>query len=258
MQQIRSKSTEANAYLSELKRPEAEDNVKWASRALKDMKLHKRNDWSLIALIGGIDVLSFRSRVAQSHLRNDMLPSYWSDALFLRTGANALSAATAINVPLLQPANGVFASETNGVVEQPFARFADATNWPNIALIALPISEEKVDKKITDFSQNRGALDALEHIVRWLAFAWGVNAAPNPIHERAGLPSACMLEAAFGGAGLDLTPGLETRASCPEAIWTAARHWHDYYVTMGKKSPIGRFVVGNTYEIDDRKALPRP
>jgi hypothetical protein len=30
-------------------------------------------------------------------------------------------------------------------------------------------------------------------------------------------------------AGIELTPGLSSSASCPEAIWQAAKYWHNFY-----------------------------
>jgi hypothetical protein len=38
-------------------------------------------------------------------------------------------------------------------------------------------------------------------------------------------------EAVFVALGIELTPGLSTRSSCPEAIWQAALWWHKYYET---------------------------
>jgi len=42
-----------------------------------------------------------------------------------------------------------------------------------------------------------------------------------------GMPSAAMLETAYATNGFDLTPGLESRSSCPEAIWQSASWWHE-------------------------------
>src|SRR5262249_18368375 len=70
-------------------------------------------------------------------------------------------------------------------------------------------------------------------------------------HENYGLPSACMLETICAGEGFDLTPGLESRASCPEAIWAAALHWHDFFEKTGgaEKVPFGRYAVSHSYPI---------
>jgi hypothetical protein len=33
----------------------------------------------------------------------------------------------------------------------------------------------------------------------------------------------------YGIAGVELTPGLSSASSCPEAIWAAAKWWHQFY-----------------------------
>jgi hypothetical protein len=72
-------------------------------------------------------------------------------------------------------------------------------------------------------------LDVPQLILRWLAYCWGVGVPGSPLAEGVGLPSAAVLEAAFAGQGFDLTPGLESRSSCPEAIRQAATWWHGFY-----------------------------
>ena len=61
----------------------------------------------------------------------------------------------------------------------------------------------------------------MELIVRWLAFVWGAGRAGNPLLEGYGVPSSAMRKSS--SALSDTTaPGLESRSSCPEAIWQAA------------------------------------
>jgi hypothetical protein len=38
-----------------------------------------------------------------------------------------------------------------------------------------------------------------------------------------------MIETVFGMGGIELTPGVASATSCPEAIWQSAIWWHDYY-----------------------------
>ena len=80
-------------------------------------------------------------------------------------------------------------------------------------------------------------LDAQDLLLRWLAFIWGVGRTGNPLLDGQGIPSAAMLEVIFGAVGFDLTPGLESRSSCPEAIWQAAKWWHEYYERNNQKAP---------------------
>jgi hypothetical protein len=58
---------------------------------------------------------------------------------------------------------------------------------------------------------------------------WGAGARRNPLLDSAGLPGAAFVETAFGMAGIELTPGLSSGSSCPEAIWQSALWWHHYY-----------------------------
>ena len=252
LRQLRSTATGRNELLTEFKRADGEDNLAWGARAVAEMATGGAEGWTYIVLLGGSDTLSFRLRVAQSHLRRDMLPSFWSDTLLAQLRGTDISRARAIHVPLMQPPEGPIATRTNGVVDQPLKHFADPARWPNIAVIALPVAQGLILEKIEAFQRSRATLDALEHILRWLAFAWGAARTPNPLTDGIGLPSACMLETACAAANFDLTPGLESRASCPEAIWVAALHWYDYFESFsGGQRPTGRYTTPHLFPIHD-------
>lgn len=252
----RSTSARSNPQLGALARKPGEGNLAWGQRAVDHMRAAGPEEWTCLALLGGVDTLSFHLRVAQSHLREDMLPSYWSEALLMRRRDATLQGATAVHVPLLQPGAGPYPPQANGVVEQDLSFVDDPKRFPNIALIAVPVAQEKIERRLERFRHARSTLDALEHVLRWLSFAWGVARTGNPLHESYGLPSACMLETLFAAEDFDLTPGLESRASCPEAIWSAAKHWHEYFRQTGGRAPMGRFVIGHSYPIDEGKPLP--
>jgi hypothetical protein len=232
-------------------RKPGEGNLAWCERARLKMKGAVPEEWTHIALVGGADNLAFRLRVAQSHLRDDMLPSFWSEALLVDPGVSGISGATVARVPLLQPDGDLFARSRNGVVMAPLAEFDDAERYPNFALIAVHVPQADILARLESFKESRAMLDALEHVLRWLAFAWGVARTGNPLHDNFGLPSACMLEMLFAAEGCDLTPGLESRASCPEAIWAAVRRWHRYFATTDGpgRMPFGRFVNDHRYAI---------
>lgn len=253
-------TTAQNPQVRELDRLPGESNLDWGQRAASEMGTADSAQWAHLALVGGADLLSFRLRIAQAHLRADMLPSYWSDAALIVLGDNRLAGSQAIHVPLLQPDSPEFAAWSNGVVERPLAHFEDPKHWPNLALIALPVAQSDVVKAITDFSQSRSSVDALAHVVHWLAFAWGVERSGNPLHDNYGLPSACLLEAVFASLQFDLTPGVDSRRSCPESIWAAARRWHEYYARTGAtdsaagRTPVGRYVIGHSIPLFDEPA----
>jgi hypothetical protein len=210
-----------------------------------------------VLLLGGADALAFRLRVAQSHVRADMLPSWWSECVLLERRGKKLSDAQVIHVPLQSPNDDLFPPDANGIVTRPFTDFDDAAQWPNIALLGLPITQDAVLERVEAFRKARSTLDALEHVLRWLAFAWGVAKTGNPLNDNYGLPSACMLETVCAGAQLDLTPGLEARASCPEAMWIAARFWQDYFKKFHKRAIVGRYWHSHGYPIWEPADGPR-
>ena len=260
VRQARSTSIVRNPNFTELARANGQGNVAWGARAAIQMRAAAGPDeWTYIALLGGSDTLSFRLRVAQSHLRRDMLPSYWSEAILIQLNSATLKGAQAVYVPLAQPGGSAYSPHENGVVSGPLSDFDDSDRYPNIALIALPVPQQKIMARVEAFRRSRSSLDALEHVLRWLAFAWGVARTGNPLHENYGLPSACMLETVCAAEDFELTPGLESRASCPEAIWASAIYWHDYFGKTGeRKVPFGRYAIGHEYPIVEPNPSPQP
>jgi hypothetical protein len=256
VRQVLSSSSGRNPALIELARNDGETNTQWGARAVAQMKTGASDRWTYVVLLGGSDTMSFRLRVAQSHLRRDMLPSYWSNSILVQLTEGSVAHARAVYVPLNQPGGIEFATRNNGVVSQPLTDFDDPVRHPNIAVIALPVPQADVLKAVTTFSRSRSTLDALEHVLRWLAFAWGSARTPNPLHENYGLPSACMLETVFAATKFDLTPGLEARASCPEAIWVSARHWQGYFKQFSGRVPVGRYCTPHTYPIIEPGEAP--
>jgi len=250
--QARAPSNDVNDLVKPFARIGRETNLAWGERAVADMQSGNADDWTYIVLLGGDDNTSFRLRLAQAHLRPDMLPSYWSHSLLVKLEGNSVKDATAIHVPLDQPPPPVYPRRTNGVVERSLNEFASAKRYPNIALIALPIAQAEVLEKVERFKESRSTLDGLEFVLRWLAFCWGAGRPANPLLEGYGMPSACMLEMACAAARFDLTPGLEARIACPEAIWASALHWHEFYrQRQAGRVPLGRYNTSHGYAIFD-------
>jgi hypothetical protein len=250
--QARSTSRDVNALVQPFPRVRRENNLAWGERAVAAMRSGNSEGWTYIVLLGGDDMTSFRLRLAQAHLRSDMLPSYWSHAMLVKLAGASTKDATALHVPLNQPGPPVYPRRTNGVVETPLARFASAQRYPNIAVIALPVPQAEVLENVERFKDARGTLDGLEFVLRWLAFCWGAARPANPLLEGWGMPSACMLEIACAAARFDLTPGLEARIACPEAIWASALHWQDFYKERHSgEAPRGRYSAAHSYPIFD-------
>src|SRR5689334_11539156 len=59
----------------------------------------------------------------------------------------------------------------------------------------------------------------------------------------AGLPSAAFVETVFARSGFELTPGLSSASSCPEAIWQSAKWWTNYYEDPGAGDQSGGSVA---------------
>ena len=111
--------------------------------------------------------------------------------------------------------------------------YADPQLWGNIALLSFPVDGKEVSQGIQRLSRDRGILDLGELIIPWLAFVWGVGSATNPLLQDKGLPCAAFAETVMSLAGLELTPGLSSQSSCPEAIWQSAKWWYQFYGQTG-------------------------
>ena len=238
---ISSKASAPNTLLQEAPRRANEDNLRWLSRQPRPSE-----DQTGIVLVGGTSTTSFRLRVAQSHVRHDLMPSYWSHAMLLGRPARTFATTPVYEISLEPPQGFTFPPPTNGLQQGRISQYQDPKLYPNIALLNAPVPLAQVMEALEAFQRQRAVLDGVELITRWLTYVWGVARAGNPLLDGYGIPSAAMLEIAFGVAGYDLTPGLESRSSCPEAIWQAVKWWHEYYVQQNRSALSGAYYVGHT------------
>jgi hypothetical protein len=200
-----------------------------------------------VILLGGASLVDFRLRVAQSGLRGDLTPSYWSMCgLLVDDGTRFLS------VPLSVPdASSVPA--TNAVRECAMADYDDPERWPNIGVVSFATEMRVVVEQAREVASRRTVVELPALVLAWLGFGWGVTGQDNPLNDSLGIPSAVFIETAHALAGVELTPGLASAASCPEAIWQAAKWWHEYYeeaptIAIGARSagpmpPQGRYAI---------------
>jgi hypothetical protein len=131
----------------------------------------------------------------------------------------------------------------NAIQDGSLSPYLDTKRFPNIALISVPVASARLLNKtpskdspmgtVERLKLQRSTLDVPQLLLRWLGYCWGVGVPSSPLADGFGIPGAAVVEAAFAAAGFDLTPGLESRSSCPEAIWQAARWWHLYYKSTG-------------------------
>ena len=240
---LRSPADRRNPQVVEMLRKDGEGNEAWLRRAIEGRYVETGPEWSLLLLVGGNDPLSFRLRVAQSHVRHDLSPSAWSHVLFVSRLESKLADSETREVSLAPPAcfgEHGFPLPTNGLQKGRLDVYLTAEVFPNLAILSIPVRAADVDASLTGLQWQRSMLDVPQLILRWLGYCWGVGVPSSPLADGFGIPGAAMLEAALAARGFDLTPGLESRASCPEAIWQAATWWHSFY----QRTQGGRAIKG--------------
>ena len=253
---LTSSAEKHNPDVVKLERKTGEDNLAWIQRAVNEKLSRNLKDRSILVLVGGDDPLSFRLRIAQSHVRHDLSPSAWSHVLFMRALDKSLGDSSTMEVSLT-PQGGFgpfgYPAPTNGVQSGRLDVYQSADLFPNIALLAVPVPAAAIEASLDDLKLQRSILDCPQLILKWLAYCWGVGVPASPLAEGFGIPSAAVLEVAFAANGFDLTPGLESRSSCPEAIWQAASWWQDYYAKRsGGKSIRGAYSAKHELVPDSR------
>lgn len=198
-----------------------ESNRAWLQRlgAPDGVKLDENG----IILLGGSSLASFRIRVAQSSMRHDLVPSYWSHCGIL------IGDGRFVTVPLSPGSDVSAVPAKNGVEWAKLDDFDDPKHYPNVAVIRFARKHDDVRGHIGRIEDDRTVVDLPAMMLRWLGFVWGVTGAVNPLTEGVGLPSAAFVETVFTMAGCELTPGLASRSSCPEAIWQSAKWWQEFY-----------------------------
>jgi hypothetical protein len=240
---LRSPADRRNPQVVELLRKEGEGNDAWLRRAVEGRYVETGPEWSLLLLVGGTDPLSFRLRVAQSHVRHDLSPSAWSHVLFIPRLEPKLAESRTREVSLAPSAcfgEHGFPLPTNGLQRGRLETYLADELFPNLAVLSVPVPATDLDTSLTGLQGQRSILDVPQLILRWLAYCWGVGVPSSPLAEGLGVPGAALLEAAFSARDFDLTPGLESRSSCPEAIWQAATWWHGFY----QRTQAGRAIRG--------------
>jgi hypothetical protein len=222
----RSPATERNGQIAEREAGDLSNRAWLADGRIRDG----------VILLGGSSVVDFRLRVAQSHLRIDLTPSCWSIAGIL------LDDETFASVPFGVP-DASTVPRTNAVQRCRLADYDDPRRFPNIAVVQFADGEAAIRRNVDLITSERSIIDLPAYLVPWLAFVWGAGLQPNPLFEQKGIPSAVFVETAYAIAGVELTPGLSSASSCPEAIWQSATWWQAFF-----ESATGR--------ADEKRAVP--
>ena len=208
-----STATAPNRGVVEQKPKRGETNAAWLARAGIEQG---------VVLLGGATVADVRVRFAQSLVRHDLTPSSWSSAGLL-LGDRLLT------VPLGSVDDVSSVPAANAIRTLPLSAVDDPERYPNLALIAFAApGGDALAEAAADVTRQRGLIDLPGLLVAWLGWIWGVDDA-NPLVAGHGVPGAAFVEAVHAIADLELTPGLASASSCPEAIWQSAKWWGDYY-----------------------------
>lgn len=231
-------------------RDDGEDNLGWLSRQLRELRRRGRSD-TFVVLIGGTGIYDFRLMVAQSHLRHDMTPSYWSHAAVLVEPDNRSLGRSLILECSLEPMEGFgLPSRFNGLQGALLSRYADPLSYPNIALLRVPVPVDRwrvgvddIGPILSQFARQRSVVDVPSLITEWLGFVWGAATEGNPLLRGHGIPSAVVIESILGAAGYDLCPGVDSAAVCPEAFWQTAKWWTQYLDALNLTPLATRYAV---------------
>ncbi|HET9370618.1 MAG TPA: hypothetical protein VFO19_10240 [Vicinamibacterales bacterium] len=210
----RSPATTRNAHVTGTQARQGGGNKEWLARRVQA---------GSVVFIGGATLADFRVRVAQSTFRHDLLPGFWSLVGIAESSTSMLSA------PLAFGPDPSMVPSSNAVRRVRFDEVDDPERYPNVGVIDFAAPSAPIVDNVRKLMTHRAAIDLPALLLPWLGFVWGAGDRRNPLLDQIGLPSATLVETAFGMAGIELTPGMASGSSCPEAIWQAAVWWHDYY-----------------------------
>lgn len=216
-----------NPAFKAMPRKQGDSNVEWLERARCGLK---QGVTTAVLLFGGSSVAHFRLRVAQSVARHDLTPSHWSHVALIERVDRPWKRGTQLTEIPLTPRHGFgWPPARNAMCTGYLRDYEAAEEFPNIALIGVPADVEQLRAQLTAFERRPLEVDAVTLLAEWLGYLWGAAGASNPLERGMGLPSAVLVETVISAAWHDLSPGLASLASCPEAIWQAAKHWSNYH-----------------------------
>lgn len=209
-----------NRDFKSVKANKNEGNKAWLERVIAENKFSNQG----LLLIGGNSTPDFHIRVAQSYLRHDLSPSYWSLAGIL------IDAESFYSVPLQWKDELGEMPRRNAIQKCSLSEYDDPVHYPNFAFVQFTEDHTEILKYAERLQLQRSSvIDLVGLVINWLEYVWGVRQKKNPLFDGEGVPSAVFAEVIYGICGIELTPGLETSSSCPESIWQAAKWWSSFY-----------------------------
>ena len=143
---ISSKAASPNTLLQEAPRAEDEETVQWLCRHREASEEHTH-----LVLVGGTSTAAFRLRVAQSHVRHDLVPSYWSHVMLLGKVARNIGT-TPVHEISLDPPQGFAELLRAGAQVAGAARIGHANH--DVPVVGQPAHRRQVGR----------ARNALQHL----------------------------------------------------------------------------------------------
>ena len=135
-------------------------NIAWLRRARRRHGIGRPGD---VILLGGASIADFRVRVAQSHARSDLTPSYWSTVGLME------DARTFLGVPLGGGADPSLVPASNGIAAMALRDFDDPSRYPEHRRGPLPgrdVVGPRRDRRPPDAAHGRGPARAGRRLAR--------------------------------------------------------------------------------------------
>jgi len=190
-------------------------------------------DTIYVGLAGGSDPASIAVRHAQSFLRFDRRPSYFSH-VFLFTGqGDGILECRVVGADPTRP-------ETLGIARDRARRYASDEDWPNKAVIGFTFlpsrggqapaeRQAKVLAAAKDSKAVRERYDLWKMVAGWQPYLFEPNRTANPLAERMPHPGAAYVRWALSAAGVEAAPSALDEFDAPEHFWASAYYWHRQY-----------------------------
>ena len=180
-----------------------------------------------VGLVGGSDLASIAVRQAQSILRFDKRPAYFSHAFIFSGYGRSIWECPVVNADPRQP-------EKNGVRKASADDYADQKKYPNRALISFRF-DSKATRKTEILNRAKSPNKSVERVDLWsLVTDWQPHIFDsqrhgNPLIHGLSHPGAMFVHWALAAGGIDVTLGAVDPLHAPEHIWAAANWWSERY-----------------------------
>ena len=219
---------------------------------LQNGRTFKNGLRAAIGLIGEYGLIGYTIRQAQSIIRVDKGPSYWSHSFLFYDSVPkdaSLIRSKSQGSPMIWESTIDFHSETpqlnivNGVSNRYLSDYCkpdfDIFSMhcvPNAAAIIFALSDDEVEQilnRATDPNVDQLKYDFSGLIGTWLAYLFNKQNEENPLGAGNALYCSAYCQLAFDAVKIDLATGAHARNTSPENIWQGAKKLYDDYGRVG-------------------------